>query len=254
MVRLLSGLVLAAAALAAILVLPTPGLLLVACVVAFLAASEYQRIAGASRGLQWAAALVCYLVGNRPYDEATFGVMLVVIGYAAAGSVLLRNDTLERAAVTVFGLLYVGVPLGVLVLIHRLGGREAVLLLMVTIVVSDTAQYYTGRLFGRQPLAPAISPNKTIEGAVGGVVVGTAFVLFAGRAVFPFTRTPQLMALGVALVLLGIAGDLFESRLKRTAEVKDSSALIPGHGGMLDRIDALLFATPAFYLFLNEVM
>lgn len=254
MVRLLSGLVLAAAALAAILFLPTPALLAVACVVAFLAASEYQQIVGASRGLHVAAAVACYIVGSLAFESYTFGVLLVVVGYAVAGSVLLRNEPLDRAAATAFGLIYVGVPLGMLVLIHRLGGREAVLLMLFTIVVSDSAQYYTGRMFGRRPLAPAISPKKTIEGAIGGVVIGTAFVVFAGRFVFPMTRAPQLVALGVVLVLLGIAGDLFESRLKRTAGMKDSSALIPGHGGILDRIDALLFAIPAFYLFLVEVM
>ena len=254
MVRLLSGLVLAAAALAAILFLPPAGLLAVACGVAFLAASEYQRLAGASAGLQWAAALVCFVVGSRGFGDATFGVLLLVVGYSVAGSVLLRNDALERAAATAFGLVYVAVPLGTLVLIHRLGRAEAVLLLIFAIVVSDSAQYYTGRMFGRRPLAPAISPKKTIEGAVGGIVVGTLFVVVVGRVVLPFTRTPQLAALGITLVLLGIAGDLFESRLKRAVGVKDSSTLIPGHGGILDRIDALLFATPAFYLFLVEVM
>jgi len=253
-VRLLSGLALAAAALAAILFLPPAALLIVACGVAYLTSVEYQRIVNASAGLPVAAALVCYVVGSRAFDEATFGVLLLVIGYAAAGSVLLRNDALERASTTAFGLVYIAVPLGTLVLIHRLGGREAVLLLMATIVVSDTAQYYTGRMFGRRPLAPAISPKKTIEGAVGGLVVGTAFVVLAGRLVFPFVGRPWLTALGAALVILGIAGDLFESRLKRTAGVKDSSALIPGHGGILDRIDALLLAIPTFYVFLLEVM
>lgn len=254
MTRLLSGVALAVAALAAILLLPTPALHVIACIVAFLAASEYQRIVGATPALPWAAAAVCYFVGARAYGTATFGVLLFVVGYAAAGAVLLRNETVERAAATVFGLVYVAVPLGALVLIHRLGGPSDVLLLLFTIVVSDSAQYYTGRLFGRRPLAPAISPKKTIEGAIGGIVIGTTFMVVAGRGVFPMVRPWSLAALGLAIVVLGIAGDLFESRLKRTAGVKDSSALIPGHGGMLDRIDALLFATPAYYLFVVRVM
>jgi phosphatidate cytidylyltransferase len=254
MTRLISGVALAAAALAAILFLPTWGLLVIACGVTFLAASEYQRIARAAQGLNVGAAFICFLVGSWSFGAASFGVLLLVIGYSVAGAVLVRDESLERAATTAFGLVYVGVPLGALVLIHRLGGREAVLLLLFTIVVSDSAQYYTGRMFGRRPLAPAISPKKTIEGAIGGFVVGTAFVVFAGRLAFPMTRLPELVVLGMMLVILGIAGDLFESRLKRTAGVKDSSALIPGHGGILDRIDALLFATPVFYLFVNEVM
>jgi phosphatidate cytidylyltransferase len=254
MVRLISGLALAAAVVAIVLFLPQAGLLFVACAVAFVTAREYQQIVSASAGLPWAAALVCYLVGSRAYDEATFGVLLIVVGYAVAGSVLVRDDTLERASATAFGLIYVAVPLGTLVLILRLGGREALLLLLATIVVSDSAQYYSGRLFGRRPLAPAISPKKTVEGAVGGLIIGTLFVVFAGRFVFPFVRVASLIALGGALVALGIAGDLFESRLKRTAGVKDSATMIPGHGGMLDRIDALLVAVPAFYVFLLEVM
>ena len=254
MVRLLSGVVLAGAALAAILFLPTTWLLLIACAVAFVTALEYQRLVAGSAGLSWAAALVCYIVGSRAYDDGTFGVLLVVVGYSVAGSVLLRNDSLERASATAFGLIYIAAPLGTLVLIHRLGGSESVLLLLFTIIVSDSAQYYIGRLLGRRPLAPAISPKKTVEGALGGLVIGTLFVVSIGRLVFPFVQVMSLTVLGIVLVALGIAGDLFESRLKRTAGVKDSSTLIPGHGGMLDRIDALLPTAPAFYLFLLEVM
>jgi phosphatidate cytidylyltransferase len=138
-----------------------------------------------------------------------------------------------------------------LVAIHAVGGRMAALLLIATVVVSDTAQYYSGRAFGRRPLAPTISPKKTIEGAVGGLLTASIFLTFAGRTVFPLARPVSLFLLGVAIVALGIAGDLFESRLKRVAGIKDSSALIPGHGGVLDRIDALLFATPAFYWYVQ---
>jgi hypothetical protein len=113
--------------------------------------------------------------------------------------------------------------------------------------MSDSAQYYTGRAFGRRPLAPSISPKKTIEGAIGGVVFGIVFMMLAASILLP--QVPLLVRglLGAAVVALGIVGDLFESRLKRLAGTKDSSSLIPGHGGVLDRIDALLFATPAFY-------
>ena len=146
-------------------------------------------------------------------------------------------------------MIYLGVPLGMLVAIHARGGWRATLLLIATVVVSDSMQYYTGRMLGRHPLAPAISPKKTIEGAVGGVVFGTLFMTVVGSRVL-LAAPVQMALLGVAIVLLGIAGDLFESRLKRQSGVKDSSALIPGHGGVLDRIDALLFAIPAFYLYL----
>ena len=117
--------------------------------------------------------------------------------------------------------------------------------MMLTVFVSDTAQSYTGRAFGRRPLAPAISPKKTIEGALGGFVAGGVFLALAGGWWLPSVPLPLRVALGVTVVALGIVGDLFESMLKRSAGVKDSSALIPGHGGVLDRIDALLSPHPS---------
>jgi phosphatidate cytidylyltransferase len=138
-----------------------------------------------------------------------------------------------------------------MVALRSLRGREALFLLLLTVMVSDTAQYYTGRVFGRRPLAPAISPKKTIEGAAGGFVFGALLLAVAGVWWMPDRPAILRALLGVAVVALGIAGDLFESMLKRSAGVKDSSGLIPGHGGVLDRIDALLFAAPIYYLFLK---
>ena len=132
-----------------------------------------------------------------------------------------------------------------------LRGREALFLLLLTVMVSDTAQYYTGRAFGRRLLAPAISPKKTIEGAIGGFVFGALLLAVVGAWWLPAMPVALRALLGVALVALGIAGDLFESMLKRSAGVKDSSTLIPGHGGVLDRIDALLFAAPVYYIVLK---
>jgi phosphatidate cytidylyltransferase len=122
---------------------------------------------------------------------------------------------------------------------------------MLTIVVSDTAQLYCGRLLGRRLLAPAISPKKTVAGAVGGFVAGVLGIAIVGRWWLPSVDLPWRIALGFAVVAVGMAGDLFESLLKRSAGVKDASALIPGHGGVLDRIDALLFAAPVFYIFVR---
>jgi phosphatidate cytidylyltransferase len=126
-----------------------------------------------------------------------------------------------------------------------------VLLLVVCIVVSDSAQYYTGRALGRRPLAPSISPKKTLEGALGGLVFGTAAMLVGGRVVFPAAGMIMLLLIGASISALGIVGDLFESLLKRSAGVKDSSGLIPGHGGVLDRIDSWLFAAPVYYVFVK---
>jgi phosphatidate cytidylyltransferase len=148
-------------------------------------------------------------------------------------------------------MLYLGLPIGSMVAIRAESGREALFLLMLTVITSDTAQYYTGRAFGRRLLAPAISPKKTVEGAIGGFVFGGLLLAVVGAWWLPGFPIGFRALLGVAIVALGIAGDLFESMLKRSAGVKDSSALIPGHGGVLDRIDALLFAAPVYYIVLK---
>jgi len=253
MIRVISGVVLAAAALAAILFLPLPALRIVACGVAILAAHEYVRVAGSATGVSQvllAAAVVAacvFMSAGLDVDP----VLIAVVGFAwVAVEVLFLGRTVHQAGVALFGPLYIGVPLGMLVGIQERLGWQGTLLLIATVIVSDSAQYYSGRTFGRRPLAPSISPKKTIEGAVGGVLLGTLFMFLAGPRLFPSSGL-QWLWVGLAVVVLGICGDLFESRLKRTAGLKDSSTLIPGHGGVLDRIDALLFAIPAFYLFLR---
>src|SRR5207249_5341492 len=102
------------------------------------------------------------------------------------------------------------------------------------------------RAFGRRPLAGRISPKKTLEGAIGGFLFGGLLLAVLGAWWLPTVPAALRAALGVTVVALGITGDLFESMLKRSAGVKDSSSLIPGHGGVLDRIDALLFAAPVY--------
>jgi phosphatidate cytidylyltransferase len=163
------------------------------------------------------------------------------------------RDALGLASASIFPSLYLGLPIGAMIAIRETRGREALFLLMLTVVVSDTAQYYAGRVLGRRPLAGRISPKKTIEGAIGGFVCGGIFLAIVGAWWLPVVPTLLRAALGVTVVALGIAGDLFESMLKRSAGVKDSSALIPGHGGVLDRIDALLFAAPVYYIVLKYV-
>jgi phosphatidate cytidylyltransferase len=122
---------------------------------------------------------------------------------------------------------------------------------MLTVFGSDTGQYYAGRLFGRTPLAPIVSPKKTVEGAAGGFVCGVLIMIVVGGRWLPAVSVLVRALLGAVIVALGITGDLFESMLKRSAGVKDSSSLIPGHGGILDRIDALLFAAPVYYVVLR---
>ena len=253
MTRLISGVLLAAAALAAILFLPLVFLRALAAGVAAMAAHEYLSItvpqSGARRMVMAViVAAVCWATAGTVVPTL-FGVIGLTLGWLAY-SVLFAKQRIHDAAAELAATVYIGMPLGMLVAGQIIAGWRATLLLMGTVVVSDSAQYYTGRAFGRRPLAPAISPKKTIEGAIGGVVFGILFMIVAGPYVFPLLGVPARAALGAIVVMLGIFGDLFESALKRAAGVKDSSALIPGHGGVLDRIDALLFAIPAFYFML----
>lgn len=254
MIRLLSGVALGAAALAAILFFPPAALRAVACAVAALAAHEYLRVlhhherGPAGLPVLLLVVLTCWVL-SAPARPDLLGLLLLGLGWLAV-EVVFRGVTIELAASRVLAQWYIGMPLGMLAAVHGLGGRMAALLLVGAVVVSDSAQLYTGRLFGRTPLAPAISPKKTVEGAVGGAVLAALFVVVIGPSWLPAARRVPLAMLALVLVALGICGDLFESRLKRIAGVKDSAAIIPGHGGVLDRIDALLFATPAFYLYL----
>lgn len=129
--------------------------------------------------------------------------------------------------------------------------------LFVTLAVafmSDTGAYAFGRLWGKHKLYPAVSPGKTWEGAVGGLVgANLATVGFGSFFLLPELSLPHAVVLGVVGSLAGQVGDLFESMLKRSVGVKDSSSLIPGHGGVLDRIDALLFAAPVYFVVLRHV-
>ncbi len=256
MTRLLSGVALAAAALAAILLLPLSALRVIACLVAVLAAYEYLDIVGPERrALNAVPVLLLVLLASwwfsNPGGIKVLALLVLGVGWAVI-EVVFRGFAVDRAGARLLAPWYVGMPLGMLAAVQLVGGRMATLLLIATVIVSDSAQFYSGRLFGRRPLAPTISPKKTLEGAVGGLVVATIFITLAGPWVFPSARPGSLALLGVTIVVCGIVGDLFESRLKRTAGVKDSSALIPGHGGVLDRIDALLFAVPVYYVYLQS--
>jgi phosphatidate cytidylyltransferase len=258
MTRIFSALLLAPIVVGVVWFLPPGATTLLAAAAAGLAVVEYCALAKAlgievQRAITAVTAIgACIAVG---YGEIPFdGVILFTL--LAAGTVAVTKGqpvpgTLAAAAATAFGLVYIGVPLGAIASVRLIGGREAVLLLIATIVISDSAQYYTGRAFGRVPLAPSISPKKTREGAIGGLVFGTAALIVGGRYVFPASSLALLAVTGLAVVVFGIIGDLFESLLKRSAGVKDSSALIPGHGGILDRIDSWLFAGPAYYLFVR---
>ncbi|MGE3277401.1 MAG: phosphatidate cytidylyltransferase [Vicinamibacterales bacterium] len=260
MTRVLSGVVLGAVFLAVIWFAGTLVLLGVALVVAGLAFQEYAGLARAldiRLPLAPAAVATVAVVAVMVYPRVPVAAVLSAAVMASAVAVMASGRTgaatMGDMAAGLLAPVYLGLPLGALVALHQARGREVVLLLIATVVVSDSGQYYAGRLLGRTPLAPRLSPKKTREGAVGGFVLAPAFLAGAGWYVLPSVSTVALVVLGLAVVAAGIAGDLFESMLKRAANMKDSSSLIPGHGGVLDRIDALLFATPVFYFVLQAL-
>lgn len=260
MIRILSGVVMGVVTLALIWLLSATALLGVALAVAALAFTEYEKIVDAigAKVPFWttllATLLACAMVPFQWVDiSSILAATLLLIALNVLISDRAGTPILADTAAAALAPVYLGLPLGALVGVHAIAGREAVLLLIATVAVSDTAQYYAGRTFGRTPLAPLRSPKKTREGAVGGFVVAPIFLVVAGSYWMPVASPAWLAALGVGIVIAGIIGDLFESMLKRAADMKDSGTLIPGHGGVLDRIDALLFAAPVFYFFLRAL-
>jgi phosphatidate cytidylyltransferase len=262
MTRVLSGAALLLLAIIVVWFAPAPLFLAAATGLVVLACIEYVGLARAS-GIALpaavvcaAAALTCAAFATSQTGAAVGRVTLPIVLMAAfllLGTLSVmrwRGDAgaLGSIGAALFPTLYVGLPVGAMCVVRETRGREALFLLMLTVVASDTGQYYTGRAFGRRPLAATISPKKTIEGAVGGFVFGALLLATIGHWWLPAVSPAVRALLGVSVVAVGIVGDLFESMLKRSVGVKDSSALIPGHGGVLDRIDALLFAAPLYYV------
>jgi phosphatidate cytidylyltransferase len=286
--RVLSALVLLPVVIGTIFFLPPEATLVLALIAAVLAFSEYCRIAralgvvvpGGIGGVAVVLVACAMWLDGRPADGLTMSgaasvqsnhaYLVLMAGMIVAGAISIARGAptpgaLADAAATLLAPIYIGMPLGALAAMRGVIGNDAVrsdyggpfgdgrvvvFVLLLVIVISDSAQYYCGRAFGRRKLSPTISPKKTIEGAIGGVVFGTLAMTIAGHYIF---RSPMWMLalLGGAISLLGIVGDLFESLLKRSAGVKDSSNLIPGHGGVLDRIDSWLFAAPVYYVFVR---
>lgn len=131
-----------------------------------------------------------------------------------------------------------------------LKGWQWIVLLYSTVWAGDSLAFYIGTYLGRHKLCPAVSPNKTIEGAFGSVAGGMFGALLIGSLLLPNISTAKLLAIGAVVGAVTIAGDLVESMFKRDSGVKDSGSIIPGHGGILDKIDGSLFAAPALYLLL----
>jgi phosphatidate cytidylyltransferase len=195
---------------------------------------------GAHVGFNW---VLWFLAG---------GVLLAFV------AVLVRFDT-ERALLdwlwTAGALVYVGVLGSMLVLVRDLpDGRDWTYMTVFGTFAVDTAAYFTGRTFGRHLLAPRISPKKTVEGLAGGYAAGFAAVVLLNYFLGLRIQGWQIAVLGLLLPAFATVGDLAESAIKRSMHIKDASELIPGHGGVLDRLDSILFTFTLVYLFFEWVV
>lgn len=161
------------------------------------------------------------------------------------------KDGLLDSAIILFGVIYIGWLMGHLILIRdSINGGLTIIFLFLVTWGCDAGAYYVGTRLGRTKLSPEISPNKTIEGTIGGLF-SSIILSLAGRAWFLHSLSLRdALTLGIFLGTLGQLGDLAESLLKRSAGVKDSGSLIPAHGGLLDKVDSLLFTAPALYYYL----
>lgn len=205
-------------------------------------------------GVAVAAAMPFVPVWRPEQAGALLFVMVAGFFYASFIYHLLRGPLGEAPVLLghlVAGLVYGGVGLTAISAIRaREHGFEWVICALIITWVNDTAAYFAGRFLGRHKLYPAVSPNKTWEGFLGGMA-GSVGGLFAARAIFfPELTVRDALVVGVLGGVLGPLGDFCESMLKRAYQVKDSGKIIPGHGGLLDRIDALLFNAPMVFLYL----
>ncbi|HJQ27917.1 MAG TPA: phosphatidate cytidylyltransferase, partial [Rubrobacter sp.] len=158
-----------------------------------------------------------------------------------------ETRTLRAVLAVLLMALWVGVPLAHLILFPR--SREGVVLILIAVVgpwISDSGAYFAGRFFGRNLLLPSLSPNKTIEGGVGGLLLTILIIAPLSYQFLDFTVAKALI-IGAGVSVSSQCGDLFESSLKRILDVKDLGTFLPGHGGVLDRVDSLLFTAPAVY-------
>lgn len=227
---------------------------LTVALLAVLALFEFYNLTAAWRPLRWAGYLsvIAAVVLAYALTDSERGVLIGVaagVALVAVGGLILarKEDVTGRMAVTAFGLLYVGVPFGMLMATRDLPhGAAAVANVLVGTWVFDTASFAGGKLWGSRKIAPRTSPGKTLEGLIVGVAVGTLSVGVAGLYM-DWINGAQSLILGACICVAGFVGDLFESMLKRDVGAKDSGRILMGHGGILDRFDALMFATVTAY-------
>ena len=246
-----------------------PWLTIVVAAAALLGVREFYRLAhGLAHPLILPLGAVCSIllvVSGQLADEWYQFAPHVLVGVTiVATSPWLfvtrhRPGALITWAYAVGGPLYIGFLLAHVLLLRGLDGsgdpgRDWLLFALLVTFATDTGAFFTGRTFGRHMMSPSISPNKTWEGAIGGFIVAVGIALALEVLLQLSVPVWQLALMGAAIGILAQVGDLAESRLKRVSGVKDAGSLLPGHGGILDRIDSIVFTVPVVYYLVEFVL
>ncbi|MBV8516485.1 MAG: phosphatidate cytidylyltransferase [Acidobacteria bacterium] len=194
--------------------------------------------------------MTAFILPQLSVELGVFVALLVIPAWYVLGARPL-DDSLPSSAVSVLATTYVGMLGGSLIRLRNdfPDGAKLVFFLLLVVWMGDTGAYYFGRAFGRHKMSPRISPKKTIEGGIGGVFTSVVAAVIIHFTFFPAFPLLHAIIAGVILSIAGMIGDLTESMWKRSADVKDSGTLLPGHGGMLDRFDSIFFTTPILYCY-----
>jgi len=209
-----------------------------------------RRGEGRLAALLGASALFTVFAGNPVFPLMALTCLVLVFSLIALFRLQDIHQAAAEAALVLMGFLYVPLLLSHLVMLRMLPhGVSWLFLIMVIVMTGDSAAYYVGSSFGKTKLYPAVSPKKSVEGSLGGLVGSSAGAFLARAIFFPELSPFDCIATALLLGVLGQLGDLFESLIKRSCGVKDSGSIFPGHGGILDRLDSILFAGPAAYYY-----
>lgn len=200
--------------------------------------------------LAGSALVLAPLVAGDRLVLAGLGLLFMVFALLFLFRIREIADAAREVAYAVLAFIYIPFLLMHLVMLRQTQfGVQWLMLLMLIVMTNDSAAYYTGSTFGKNRLYPLVSPKKSIEGALGGLIGSICGTLLAKFTFFPQLALADALVTAVVIGALGQTGDLFESMLKRSFGVKDSGTIFPGHGGVLDRLDSILFAAPALYYY-----
>jgi phosphatidate cytidylyltransferase len=235
---------------------------LIVSLVSFYEFGLFAKNKGANINLLLGCLIIFALLLNQYLGFADFEVVVLLSSLCLLIVELFRNkgSAIYNLGSTYLGLFYIGIFAASLIALRQLqfstvesnvNGAYLIISILASIWIGDSAAYYGGITFGWHKLFPRVSPKKSWEGAIFGFIFSVGALILARLIVLDFLSWVNVLAIGIIIGTIGQIGDLVESLLKRDSEVKDSSSLIPGHGGFFDRFDSLLFSSPAIWLYLK---